>query len=100
MSESTGKQIALLSKALARAGLERLSAAVHKDESVVSRIRSGQGNASLEDFVRLLDAAGLRIVPADTRCVDGAVYDAVALLATRAMTHPETVQRLLNIEES
>lgn len=99
MAEPTNKQLAVLNRALAKTGLERLAQAIHKDESVVSRIRSGQGNASLEDFVRLLNAAGLRLVPAETRCVDGDVFDAVSLLAARAMTCPETVKRLMNSED-
>ena len=93
------KQVSILSRAMARTSLDRLAQAIHKDESVASRIRSGQGNASLEDFVRLANAAGLRLVPADVKCVDGAMFDAVSLLAQRAMACPETVKRLLIAEE-
>lgn len=81
--------------ALAGTSLEVLCRAVGKDDTVVCKVRSGQANVSLTDAVRLMMAAGLKVVPVDRVCVDARTYDAVTTIAERAMADPECARRLL-----
>ena len=80
--------------ALATTPLDALAAAISKDDTVACKVRAGQANTSLPDAVRLLYAAGLRVVPADKVCIDRATYEAMATIATRAMAHPDIARRI------
>jgi len=85
----------LIAKALAGTPLDALAHAIGKAETTqVSRIRSGQLGASVQDVARLLYAAGLKVVPADRVCVDAATYQAMATIAARAMGNAEIAQKL------
>jgi hypothetical protein len=85
----------LLAKQLASTPLDTLATAVGKDDtSQISRIRSGQLGATVQDVARLMYAAGLKIVPVDRVCVDGATYQAMATIAARAMGDAEIARKL------
>lgn len=84
----------LVAKCLSRTSLEVLAKAIEKDDTQVSRIRSGQLGTNVNDMARLLYAAGLKIVPVDRVCVDGATYQAMATIAAKAMSNAEIAQKL------
>ncbi len=84
----------LVAKNLGGTSLDVLSQALGKDDSQVSRIRSGQLGATVQDVTRMLYAAGLKIVPVDRVCVDGPTYQAMATIAARAMANAEIAQKL------
>lgn len=80
--------------ALSKTPLDVLARAISKDDSQTSRIRSGQLGATTPDLIRLLHAAGLKVVSADKVCVDRAKYEAMVTIASAAMACPETARRL------
>lgn len=80
--------------ALSRTSLDVLCKAIGKDDTQASRIRSGQIGASVQDVVRLLYAAGLKVVNADRVCIHGPTYQAMATIAARAMANAEIAQKL------
>jgi hypothetical protein len=84
----------LVAKALASTSLDVLAEAISKDDTQVSRIRSGQLGATIADVVRLMNAAGLKIVPADRVCVARDKYEAMVTIASAAMSDAATVRRL------
>lgn len=84
-----------VAQALAAASLTALAQAIAKDESTACRIRSEECKVSLSDAVRLLYAAGIKCVPVDRVCVDGATYQALTTIAAKAMARPEVVQQLV-----
>ena len=84
----------LVATALATTSLEALAAAIGKDDTQASRIRSGQLGATVQDMVRLLHAAGLKCVASDRVCVDRARYEAMVTMASAAMSDEQTVRRL------
>lgn len=84
----------LISQKLGSTSLETLAHAIGRDDSQVSRIRSGQLGATVHDVAKMLYAAGLKVVPADRVCVDGATYQAMATIAARAMANEEIAQKL------
>lgn len=83
-----------VASALAKTSLETLAAAIGKDDTQVSRIRSGQLGATVTDFVKLLHAAGLKAVHVDKVCVDRAMYEAIVTVNAKAMSDEQTVRRL------
>lgn len=80
--------------ALARTPLDALATAIGKDDTQASRIRSGQLGASVADVVKLIHAAGLKVVSAEKVCVDRAMYEAIVTVNARAMADEQTVRRL------
>ena len=84
----------LLAKQLSSTPLDTLAGAIDKDDTQVSRIRSGQLGATVQDVARLMYAAGLKIVPVDRVCVDGATYQAMATIAAKAMGNADIAKRL------
>lgn len=85
----------LVATKLAGTHLDELAAAIGKDDTQASRIRSGHTGASVTDVVRLLYAAGLKVVSADRVCVDGATYQAMTTIASRAMADQRIAQQLI-----
>lgn len=81
--------------ALAQASLDTLATAIGKDDTQASRIRSGQLGVTVTDFVKLLDAAGLKCVSVDKICVDRAMYEAVVTVNARVMRDEQSVRRLM-----
>lgn len=105
MSESSPDGVSMNSKAfqagwklvetkLAGTPLDVLAKAIDKDDSQTSKIRSGQLGAQVKDVVRMLAAAGLKVVPADRVCVQREKYEAMVTIASAAMADPETARRL------
>ena len=84
----------LVAKQLASTHLDALAGAIGKDDTQASRIRSNQLGATVQDAVRLMYAAGLKVVPVDRVCVDGATYQAMATIAAKAMGNAEIAQKL------
>lgn len=80
--------------ALAGTPLDVLAGAIEKDDTQVSRIRSGQLGATVQDVVRLIHAAGLKCVPKNKVCVDRAMYEAMVTVNAAAMSDEQTVRRL------
>ena len=80
--------------ALAGTSLEVLAQAIGKDDSQVCKIRSGELGAKVRDVVKLLHAAGLKVVPTDRVCVKREKYEAMVTIAAAAMADPATARRL------
>lgn len=80
--------------ALSQTPLDALATAIGKDDTQLSRIRSGQLGATVQDVVKLLHAAGLKVVGAEKVCVDRAMYEAIVTVNARAMADEQTVRRL------
>lgn len=84
----------LVETRLAGTSLDVLARAIDKDDSQTSKIRSGQLGAQIKDVIRLLSAAGLKVVPSDRVCVQREKYEAMVTIASAAMADPETAHRL------
>lgn len=66
-----------------------VSLAIHKDESTVSRIASGESGIKIEDLQAFLMALGLKVVDTNQVCIDRAIYESYRTLAKAALTSPE-----------
>ena len=84
----------LVATALAATSLDTLAKSIAKDDTQTSRIRSGELGAKVADVVKLLHAAGIKVVPSDRVCVDRSRYEAMVTMATAAMSDEQTVRRL------
>ena len=93
-TNSVQASLRAVAQALATVSLPLLGAAINKDDSTICRVRSGDAKVSIDDAVRLLHAAGLRVVNADKFCVDRVRYEALVTIAAAAMGDPETARRL------
>jgi hypothetical protein len=93
-SKTAQDSLRLVAQAISRAPLDQLAAAINKDDSTVSRVRSGDAKVSMDDAIRLLHAVGLRVVPIDSVVVNSSKYEAVLTMATAAMADPEIARRL------
>lgn len=83
---------------LARQPLAALAEAAGVDESVASRMRSGEARATVAQFCALLDAAGLRVVAAEHVCIQKDRLDAITTLLAAAMSDAETVRKLVEVD--
>lgn len=83
-----------VARALASAPLDALAKAVAKDDSTVCRIRSEEVKVNMTDAVRLLYAAGLKVVPVEKVCVDKSTYEAMSTIAGKAMANPSISRQL------
>jgi hypothetical protein len=90
----------VVAQALSATPLEALAEAIGKDDSTASRVRSEEARVSISDAVRLITAAGLKVVAADKVCVDRARYEAMVTIASAAMADQQTARRLTWDEES
>lgn len=93
-SKPTQGSLRMVAQALASTPLEALADAIGKDDSTASRVRSEEARVSISDAVRLLCAAGLKVVAADKVCVDRARYEAMVTIASAAMADQQTARRL------
>lgn len=84
----------VVASALAATPLDVLAAAIGKDESTACRIRSEEAKVSISDAVRLIYAAGKKVVSAEKVCVDREMYEAMVSVTSRAMSDAQTVRRL------
>lgn len=94
MSTPEAASIRAVMAALSGTPLEKLAAAIGKDDSQVCKIRAGELGAKVNDVVKLLHAAGLKVVPADRVCVQREKYEAMVTIASAAMADPATARRL------
>lgn len=85
----------LVATCLSDTALPTLADAVAKDDSQVSRIRSGELGAKVTDVVRMLYAAGLKVVPADRVCVQRETYQAISTIAAKAMADQDVARKLM-----
>ncbi len=90
----------LVERHLASASLDELGAAVEKDDTQACRIRSGQANVSILDAVRMLYAAGVKCVPLGHVCVERGTYEAMTLIASKAMANVGIARQLVWSDES
>ena len=93
-SSSLQSSLQAVASALSSTSLDVLAKAVGKDDTVVCKIRSGESGAKVPDLVKLLHAAGLKVVPADRVCVQREKYEAIVTIASAAMADPATARRL------
>lgn len=84
----------LVETSLSGTSLDVLSKATELDDTQVSKIRSGQLGAKVREVVKMLNAAGLKVVSADKVCVDRSRYEAMVTMASAAMSDEQTVRRL------
>jgi hypothetical protein len=83
----------------ARMSVAEIAAAIEKDESTASRVRSGEAKLTLEEFARLLTAIGCKVVDNRKVCVDPEVFEGVVQINMRAMRNEQTVRALLTDDD-
>ncbi len=93
--EPSRKALQGLLQRLARMPLEPIAKAIGKSESTACRVRDGESPLSLCEFCDLVDLAGLKMVSKEKVCVDRPVYEAMATVATKAMSLPEFARQLV-----
>ena len=86
-------------KRLARLPLSEISAAIEKDESTASRLRSGESRLTVGEFAKLLAAIGCKVVDSKKVCVDPEVFEGVVQINMRAMRNEATVRSLLTDDD-
>lgn len=60
----------VLATKLIRADGKELAALLEKDESVISRLRSGERGVNLLEFLKVINFLGYKVVSASKICVD------------------------------
>ncbi len=89
--ERARKAQSLILQRLAPEGTQRNLANIYGvSESTVSRWKEG-----IEPVTRMLAQVGLKVVPADHVCVDRASYEAMTLIASRAMANRDIAKKLI-----
>ena len=93
--EDASRQLRTLSQRLSKRSLADLCAALNKDDSTASRIRSGESKLTIEEFAKLLPFLGLKLVDAKRVCVDRETYESMAHMVSKAMRDETTARRLM-----
>ena len=93
------KTLQALVRRCARMSVAELGAAIEKDESTASRVRSGEAKLTLEEFSKLLTAIGCKVVDKSKVCVDPQVFESVVHINMRAMRNEQTVRALLTDDD-
>lgn len=91
--------VALLSTRLSKVALEEIARTLGCDDTTASRVRSGERARSVADLAKLIPLCGLKLVDKDKICVDRPTYDAMTLIASKAMANQETARKLIWDEE-
>lgn len=91
--------VAVLSTRLSKVALEEIARALGCDDTTASRVRSGERARSVMDLAKLIPLCGLKLVDKDKVCVDRPTYDAMTLIASKAMANPQTARTLIWDEE-
>lgn len=99
-SKRTQAALRMVARSMSATSLEALADAIGKDDSTASRVRSEEARVSISDAVRLICAAGLKVVSAEKVCVDRALYEAMATIASAAMADQQVARRLTWDEEA
>lgn len=81
--------------ALARMPLDSIAEAIGKDESVASRVRSGEARLTVAEMCALIASAGLKVVSVDQVCVKRDKLGAMTTLLAAAFSDEMTTQRLV-----
>ena len=97
--EDASRQLRTLSQRLAKRSLADLCAALNKDDSTASRIRSGESKLTIEEFSKLLQFLGLKLVDTNRVCVARETYESLAHIASKAMRDEATARKLMWDEE-
>ena len=93
------KSLQLIVRRLARMSVAEIGAAIEKDESTASRLRSGEAKLNLEEFAKLLAAIGCKVVDESKCCVDREIYEALVHINMRAMRNEHTLRTLLTDDD-
>lgn len=91
-SASARKLLQVILQRVAAVKNEAVAQAIGKDESTVSRIVSGESGIRLEALHPFLAALGLKVVDAKRICIDVEKYNAMLVLAQRAMAQEQKVE--------
>ena len=97
--EVSRKTLQALVRRLARMSVAEIATAIDKDESTASRVRSGESKLTLEEFARLVNAIGCKLVDNKKVCVDPEVFESVVHINMRAMRNEQTVRALLTDDD-
>lgn len=89
------KSLRQISQRFAKHTLTELCTALGKDDSTVSRIRSGESKLTVEEFCRLLQFLGLKVVETQRVCVDRQTYESMAHMVAKAMRDEATARKLM-----
>jgi transcriptional regulator with XRE-family HTH domain len=93
------KALQAILRRLARMSLSEIAAAIQKDESTASRLRSGEAKLTVEEFAALIAAIGCKLVDQRKTCVDPEVFESVVHINMRAMRNEQTVRALLTDDD-
>lgn len=90
--ERSRKAFAAVLRAMEANGTARnLAQILGTSETTISRTKTEK----LEDAITLITHLGFRIVSESKVCVDRKIYEALATIASKAMSQPETAQQLI-----
>jgi hypothetical protein len=98
-SEPSRKTLQAILRRLARLPLAEIGAAIEKDESTASRLRSGEARLTVEEFAKLLAAIGCKVVDQTKKCVDPEIFESLIHINMRAMRNEHTVRALLTDDD-
>jgi len=76
-----------LREAMAHEGHKVIAEAVGFDSSNVSRLLSGDQTTSFQRLCKIIDAAGLKLVPADARTIDPEDHKTLAKYAIKRIEY-------------
>lgn len=91
-SASARKLLQVILQRVATVKNSTVGDAIGKDESTVSRIVSGESGVRLEVLHPFLAALGLKVVDAGRICIDVEKYNAMLVLAKRAIAQEQKVE--------
>lgn len=94
-SELSRKVLGNLSQRLARMPLDDIAKAIRKSDSTACRVRDGEQGLTVSEWVDLCISAKLKLVDIDKVCVDRAIYDGIAAVASKAMADPAIARQLV-----
>lgn len=89
----------MLSTRLARLTGKEIGEACHCDHTQASRIASGQRGATIEEWCRLLDLMGLKLVDANKLCVSRQEHEFMRRTTARAMANEQVAAMLFEEPE-
>ena len=75
--------------------LEEIAKAIRKSDSTACRVRDGEQGLTVSEWVDLVVSAHAKLVDVDKVCVDRAIYDGIAAVASKAMADPVITRQLV-----
>lgn len=87
--------VGILATRLAKLPLETIAHALGCDDTTACKVRSGERSRSVIDLAKLIPVCGLKLVDREKVCVDRATYNAMTLIASKAMANPDTARTLI-----